>query len=143
MRGQLTKLRDLGRPALLASLLLLSVAVAVTAWSGMIPQEGIPQQPTTPRGSGGSISGSIPGALPGAEEPSPETQQMERRQALARNSDRQKQLVKDTDKLFSLATELKTEVAKTNKDTMSIDVIKKADEIEKLARSVRDKMKAQ
>jgi hypothetical protein len=143
MRGQLTKLRDLGRPALLASLLLLSVAVAVTAWSGMIPQEGIPQQPTTPRGSGGSISGSIPGALPGAEEPSPETQQMERRQALARNSDRQKQLVKDTDKLFALATELKTEVAKTNKDTMSIDVIKKADEIEKLARSVRDKMKAQ
>ncbi|HEY4049013.1 MAG TPA: hypothetical protein VGM27_19300 [Acidobacteriaceae bacterium] len=128
---------------MLASLLLLSVAVAVTAWSGMIPQEGIPQQPTTPRGSGGSISGSIPGALPGAEEPSPETQQMERRQALARNSDRQKQLVKDTDKLFSLATELKTEVAKTNKDTMSIDVIKKADEIEKLARSVRDKMKAQ
>jgi hypothetical protein len=129
---------------MLACLLILSVAGAVTvAWSGMISQEAIPQQPTTQRGSPGALPGSLPGTMPGGEEPSPETEQMERRQALARNADRQKQLVKDTDKLFALASELKTEVAKTNKDTMSIDVIKKADEIEKLARSVRDKMKAQ
>lgn len=58
-----------------------------------------------------------------------------------RNEDRQKRLVADTDKLLALATDLKTEVSKTNKDTMSIDVIKKADEIEKLAHSVKEKMK--
>ncbi len=63
------------------------------------------------------------------------------RQERARNSDRQKQLVADTNKLLSLATELKTEVDKTNKDVLSVDVIKKADEIEKLAKSVKDRMK--
>ena len=58
-----------------------------------------------------------------------------------RNDDRQKQLVDDTNKLLSLATELKTDVDKTNKDTLSLDVIKKADEIEKLAHNVKEKMK--
>lgn len=58
-----------------------------------------------------------------------------------RNEARQEEIVKDTNKLLALATELKADVDKTNKDTLSIDVIKKADEIEKLARTVRDKMK--
>lgn len=52
-------------------------------------------------------------------------------------------LTADTDRLFALATELKREVARTNQDTLSIQVIKKADEIEKLAKNMREKMKAQ
>jgi hypothetical protein len=32
-------------------------------------------------------------------------------------------------------------VAKTNKDVLSVDVIKKAEEIEKLARSLKQEMK--
>lgn len=63
------------------------------------------------------------------------------RQTRARNDDRQKQLVADTNKLLELATQLKTDVDKTNRDVLSVDVIKKADEIEKLAKSVKDKMK--
>ena len=59
----------------------------------------------------------------------------------ARNSDRQKQLVEDTDKLLSLAKELKEEVDKSNKDTLSVDVVKKAAEIEKLAKNVKDRMR--
>ena len=66
---------------------------------------------------------------------------MEDQLARSRNSERQKRLVADTDKLLALATELKTDVNKTNKDILSVDVIKKAEEIEKLARSVKDKMK--
>jgi hypothetical protein len=66
---------------------------------------------------------------------------MEASQARLRNVDRQKQLVLDTQKLLTLANELKVEVDKSNKDTMSLDVIRKADEIEKLAHSVKDKMK--
>ena len=58
-----------------------------------------------------------------------------------RNSDRQKKLVADTDKLLSLATDLKEQVDKSTKDTLSVDVIKKADEIEKLAHSVKERMK--
>lgn len=62
-------------------------------------------------------------------------------QAKMRNVDRQKQLVLDTQKLLALANELKARVDKSNKDTMSLDVIRKADEIEKLAHSVKEKMK--
>jgi nitric oxide reductase activation protein len=66
---------------------------------------------------------------------------MEQTQERLRNTDRQKQLVLDTQKLLALANELKVEVDKSNKDTMSLDVIRKADEIEKLAHSVKEKMK--
>ena len=66
---------------------------------------------------------------------------MEDAQDKSRNVDRQKQLVADTDKLLSLATELKEQVDKTDKNILSVDVIKKADEIEKLAQSVKERMK--
>lgn len=66
---------------------------------------------------------------------------MEHNQERMRNLDRQKQLLADTEKLLSLAIELKADVDKTTKDTMSLDVIKKADEIEKLAHNVKEKMK--
>jgi hypothetical protein len=62
-------------------------------------------------------------------------------QEKARSSERQKRLVADTDKLLALATDLKQQVDKTNKDILSVDVIKKADEIEKLAHSVKERMK--
>lgn len=54
----------------------------------------------------------------------------------------QKQLAEDTAKLLQLANELKTEMDKSTKDTLSLTVIKKADEVEKLARKVREEMKA-
>ena len=59
----------------------------------------------------------------------------------ARQADRQQQLVRDTDKLLGLAKELKEEVNKSNKDMLSIDVVKKAAEIEKLAKSVKERMR--
>lgn len=55
--------------------------------------------------------------------------------------ERQAQLVADTDKLYQLAQELKVEVAKSNKDTLSISVIKKATEVEKLAKSLKERMR--
>jgi hypothetical protein len=69
--------------------------------------------------------------------------QMEKTLELRRNEERQKQLVKDTNRLLALTTELKTEVDKTNKDMLSVEVVKKADEIEKLAKSVKDRMRSQ
>lgn len=62
-------------------------------------------------------------------------------QAQKRNELRQQDIVKDTAKLLTLAQELKVEVDKSNKDQMSMSVIKKAEEIEKLAKSVKEKMK--
>jgi hypothetical protein len=56
-------------------------------------------------------------------------------------SERQKKLAADTDKLLALATDLKKQVDKTNKDILSVDVVKKAEEIEKLARSMKNETK--
>lgn len=50
-------------------------------------------------------------------------------------------LKNDTDKLLKLSIELKTYVDKSNENVLSVDVVKKAEEIEKLAKSVKDKMK--
>ena len=46
---------------------------------------------------------------------------------------RQQEIKKDTDKLLELANELKQYVDKTNENIISLDVIKKAEQIEKLA----------
>ncbi len=64
-----------------------------------------------------------------------------RRMARERNAGRQKQLKKDTEDLLKLATELKEYVDKTNENVLSINVIRKAEEIEKLAHSVKTKMR--
>lgn len=58
-----------------------------------------------------------------------------------RNSERQKQLVADTDRLLTLVQQLKQEVDKTDKDQLSVDVVKRAEQIEKLARTVKEKMR--
>jgi hypothetical protein len=59
----------------------------------------------------------------------------------AANAARRKQISDDAAKLLELATELKSAVDKTDKDTLSIDVIRKADTIERLAKGVKEKMK--
>jgi len=50
-------------------------------------------------------------------------------------------LKSDTEKLLKLSVELKRSVDKSDENVLSLDVIKKAEEIEKLARSVKEKMK--
>ncbi|HTX76936.1 MAG TPA: hypothetical protein VMD29_12080 [Terracidiphilus sp.] len=59
----------------------------------------------------------------------------------AANAARRKQISDDAAKLLELATELKSAVDKTDKDTLSLDVIRKADTIERLAKGVKEKMK--
>lgn len=77
--------------------------------------------------------------VPPAEDENRE--RIERDMAKKANLERQAALKADTDKLLKLATELKASVDKSNENTLSIDVLKKAEEIEKLAHSVKDKMK--
>jgi predicted nucleic acid-binding Zn-ribbon protein len=77
--------------------------------------------------------------------PSPEDtakSKLERDMAKKANQERQAALKRDTEKLLRLATELKDYVDKTNENVLSFEVVKKAEEIEKLAHSVKEKMKA-
>ena len=59
----------------------------------------------------------------------------------APESHRRNQISIESTQLLAMAVALKAEVDKTNKDTLSLNVIRKADAIEKLAKTVKEKMK--
>jgi type VI protein secretion system component VasF len=102
-------------------------------------QDGAAAQPA---GAGTGVNAGSSRSGPAApEQRDPMGLHVEHQMAERRNEDRQKELVADTDKLLSLAQALKEEVDKSNKDQLSVDVVKRAEQIEKLARSVKDKMK--
>ncbi len=71
----------------------------------------------------------------------PDRQAAEKEMAKKANQERQAQLRRDTERLYQLSAQLKQYVDKSNENTLSLDVIKKAEEIEKLAHSVKEKMK--
>ena len=68
---------------------------------------------------------------------------MRKRMEKDANKQRHTELKRDTDKLLKLSTELKEYVDKSNENVLSLDVIKKAEEIEKLAHSVKTKMRGE
>jgi hypothetical protein len=68
-------------------------------------------------------------------------QRFEREQIRRVVAERRAQLRRDTEKLVALTAELKQHVDKAGPNILSMDVIKKAQEIQKLAKSVQDKMK--
>jgi hypothetical protein len=90
-----------------------------------------------------AISAALPAAQfgPPKRDKSQQETDMEDRQIKALNQQRQKAIRDDTEKLFQLATELKAAVDKSNENLLSVDVVRKADEVERLARKVKEKMK--
>ena len=68
---------------------------------------------------------------------------IEKKMAQERSKSRYQSLKRDSEKLLELATELKQYVDKSGENVLSMDVIKKCDEIEKLSKSVRGKMKGE
>ena len=91
-------------------------------------------------GGGQMPTPSLPWAnqMPGMSQPDSMRRAEQRRLLI---SDRQKRLVEDTDKLLKLTTALKEQVDESNKDILSVDMVKKAEEIEKLAHSVKERIK--
>jgi len=85
-----------------------------------------------------------PAAVPGprtGDAPAPEGDEIRRQQMIAANSQRQGEIRRDTDKMLQLTAELKDYLQKAERGVMSVDAIKKAEQIEKLAHSVKSKMK--
>jgi hypothetical protein len=83
----------------------------------------------------------FPAQVPQAQPRSEQEAKLQREQAKKLNKQRHDDLKRDTDRLLELATQLKQYVDKSNENILSVEVVKKADEIDKLARSVRDKMR--
>lgn len=100
-----------------------------------------------------SVAGGLAARLPAAQNPippqdkrmpgdtSPETPPLalSDKRLLEEN---EKDIKKKVEKLFELATELKAEVEKTDSSkVLSLNVVRKAEEIEKLARDIKNRSK--
>ena len=66
---------------------------------------------------------------------------LEREMAKKANQERQAELRRDTERLVTLTNELKRYVERSNESILSVDVMKKAEQIEKLAHTVKEKMR--
>jgi hypothetical protein len=98
------------------------------------------------KGSGGqmqipSFPDSLPQQMPGHRTHDAADGKRGQELAKMRNEDRQKTLVADTERLLALATDLKAQVDQSEADSLSEDGKKKVEEIEKLAHSVKERMK--
>lgn len=89
------------------------------------------------------VSGQLSAQLPKQRRPEEdeESSRIQKNNAQRANKQRQLQLMRDTDKLVKLTNELKQYVDKTNENILSLEVIRKAEEIERLAKSVKEKMR--
>jgi TolA-binding protein len=65
----------------------------------------------------------------------------QKKQAMAANLQRQEQMKRDSEKLQQLSEELNQYLQTRGQGVVSIDALKKAEQIEKLAHSVKSKMK--
>jgi hypothetical protein len=93
-------------------------------------------------GTGIFLAPRAPAAAPQLEgRQDPAQKEMQDRMYKAANKKRQQDIRGDTDKLLQLATELKAAVDKSDENMLSLDVVRKADEVEKLAKKVKEKMK--
>ena len=67
--------------------------------------------------------------------------EIDRRQVMAANEQREVEIRRDTAKMAELTEQLKSYLEKAGNNTISVDALKKAEQIEKLAKSVKSKMK--
>ena len=111
---------------------------AVQAQKNHNPTSQENEDPVMPSASrpAGMPSDDIPG-IPDASNRA----RMNEERTKAFNDERHKRLEEDASKLLALTTELKADVDKANKDELSLEVMRKASEIEKLAHDVQSRMK--
>ena len=131
------RLRGRWRPFRAAFSCAMSMALLVGIAAGQTGKDTAPQAGATSATDAQKAAGQSGKAEEGA------AQKDVKAGPMSAEEQQQAQLVADTNKLYQLAQELKVEVAKSNKDTLSISVIKKATEVEKLARSLKERMRKQ
>lgn len=109
----------------------------VVASSGFQFQHGRRQMPSTTTQNQSQSPGTVAGNSPDAEGPD----SMERKRLALYSRERQAQAMSDARLLAERSRELEAELEQANGDTLPATVFKKADEIIKLAKSVKSKMR--
>jgi hypothetical protein len=69
--------------------------------------------------------------------------EMAQKNQLVRQKKRFEDMKRDSQKLLELATQLKQYVDRTGENTLSLEVMRKAEEMEKLARRVKENMRGE
>jgi len=123
------------RSSAVIALLLLASLAALTQSSPVPPRPPAGQLPQ-PAEAGGPRFGTQ------RNQTDPDEERMERERQKHLNKDRFESLRRDTARLLQLSNELKQYVDKASENTLSLDVIRKAEEVEKLAKRVKEKMRA-
>ena len=90
----------------------------------------------------GQSQQSLPQSQPQQNPAAPKTADSAPAPAETSANQQEQRTAKESADLLKLATELKTEVDKSTKDTLSLAVIRKADEIERIARGMKDRYRA-
>ena len=111
------------------SISLIAISLLFLAVSGVASAQQIHLPPAVSQSQG---MGNVP--VSGSDS-------VQRQQALAANQQRQVELRRDTEKMSELTQELKDYLLKSEQGVVSLDAIKKAEQIEKLAKSVKSKLK--
>jgi hypothetical protein len=75
------------------------------------------------------------------EQPAANQPVAEKKLAAPAGTAEEQQLQKDTDRLLQLAKELKVEVEKAGNNTLSLAAVRKADELLKLSKNLKERMK--
>lgn len=128
-----------GRLGSAATILVLILSAGLRAAPGAAQQQHQPgalpdlSQPTS--------SPHVPGMGTADSAPDPMRASMKEQMIRQANEQRHKKMLDDANKLVQLSNELKADVEKTQNDELSVEVLKKAAELEKLAHDVQQKMK--
>lgn len=115
--------------SILATGVFLALLLPVAVGAGQVPQQPA-NAPSAPRLPGDVLS-DTPNPLANPEK----LEHM-------REDERHKRLLADTARLVELSNELQSDVEKAPRDALSLDVVRKAAEIEKLAHDVKERMKS-
>lgn len=114
--------------------LAVTIGAAVLALSAAFTLHSQARPEPQPRPSPNAPNPAYPPGLNGPEQKSPDKKEMDRQN--------QAEVRADVEKLYQLVSELREQVQKSDAtSTLSISVVKKAKEIEKLAKQVKDRAK--
>jgi hypothetical protein len=119
------------RPAIYAGIIAIQFALVLTPMAGSASSQ-----------QNGSYVPNAVNRVPDANDRDKmQQQQSDADRIEAANAERKKQITTDSEKLIKMATDLKDELDKTDKDTLPVSTIHKIDAIEKLARDMKDKLR--
>jgi hypothetical protein len=131
----------IGRVARMIVLSALLVVVGAGVRSRMV-RAAAAQMPSAPGGQNPGLPSNHPELpIPGDEAHDPVRERARQQVIVSANVARHKRMAEDANKLLDLSKQLKDDVDKAGNDELSVEVMRKAAEIEKLAHDVRERMR--